>query len=332
MEKRRIGTSRIEVTPLIFGAWAIGGWKWGGTDRDEAIKAIHRAVDMGINAIDTAPVYGFGLSEEIIGKAIVGRRDRAYLFTKCGLRWDIKKGEYFYSSFDDKGNKIDMYRYSGKDGIIEECERSLRRLKTDYIDLYQIHWPDSTTPIEESMEAMLKLVEQGKVRYIGVSNYSLEQLKEARKYAEVVSDQVPYSMVNRGIEKDIIPYCIDNNIGILAYSPLQRGRLTGKVTLDYEFKDNDHRRDNPFFTRENRKKVLRLIEKIKPVAKNHSATISQVVLNWTVNRPGITAALVGTRNIKQAEENFSSLNFKLSREEIDLINRAVNETVLDVRY
>jgi len=332
MEKRRLGLSDIEVTPIIFGAWAIGGWKWGGTDKKEAIKAIHKGIDMGINSIDTAPAYGFGLSEEIIGEALVGRRDKINIFDKCGLRWDIQKGEFFYEALDFNERPFKMYRYSGKDSIIEECEKSLKRLKTDYIDLYQIHWPDSTTPIEESMEAMEKLKKDGKVREIGVSNYSLEQFKKAVSYASVVSNQLPFSMVDRHIEKDIIPYCTEKGFGILAYSPLQRGLLTGKITPEYKFKGNDHRKDNPFFTIENRIKVLKLIEKLKPIAKSHSITISQLVINWTVHHKGITAALVGTRNIKQAEENFSSLEFELTKNEIDEIDKWVYQTELDVKY
>ncbi len=330
MEKRKLGKSDIEITPLVYGAWAIGGWKWGGTDKEEAIRAIRKAFDMGINCIDTAPAYGFGLSEEIIGEAVKDFRDKIYIFDKCGLRWDIQKGEFFYEALDFEGRPFKMYRYSGKDGIIEECERSLKRLKTDYIDLYQIHWPDSTTPIEESMEAMEILRKQGKIRAIGVSNYSVDQLDRALKSAEVVSDQVPYSMVNRGIEEDIIPYCIKNNVGILAYSPLQRGLLTGKVTPDYRFKDDDHRKDNPFFTIENRKRVMKLIDEIKPIADKYGMTVSQLVINWTVNRPGITAALIGTRSVKQAEENFSSLNYSISGEDIEAINMAVEKVKLDV--
>ncbi|MCD6397274.1 MAG: aldo/keto reductase [Spirochaetaceae bacterium] len=332
MEKRKLGTSKIEVTPLIFGAWAIGGWKWGGTDKKEAIRAIHKAIDMGVNSIDTAPAYGFGLSEEIIGEALKGKRDRINIFNKCGLRWDVQKGEFFYEAKDFEGRSFKMYRYSGKEGIVEECERSLKRLKTDYIDLYQIHWPDSTTPIEESMEAMEKLKKEGKIRAIGVSNYSLEQFKKAVKSAEVVSNQLPFSMVDRHIEEDIIPYYLENGYAILAYSPLQRGLLTGKVTPDYKFKDDDHRKDNPFFTIENRKKVLLLIDKIKPIAESHGITVAQLVINWTVHHPGITAALVGTRNVKQAEENFDSLKVELSDEEMDQINKWVYQTNLEVSY
>jgi len=182
------------------------------------------------------------------------------------------------------------------------------------------------------MEAMEKLKKEGKIRAIGVSNYSLEQFKKAVKSAEVVSNQLPFSMVDRDIEKDIIPYCMENGYAILAYSPLQRGLLTGKVTPDYKFKDDDHRKDNPFFTIENRKKVLWLIDKIRPIAESHGVTVAQLVINWTVHHPGITAALVGTRNIKQAEENFDSLKFELSDDEIDQINKWVYQTNLEVSY
>jgi len=331
MELRNIGLSDIQVTPLTFGAWAIGGWQWGGdVDKKAAIDAIHRAIDMGINSIDTAPVYGLGLSEEIVGEAIKGLRDKVNIFTKCGIRWDIKKGEYFFDSNDLDGNPITLYKYSGKESIIEECERSLKRLNMDYIDLYQIHWPDSTTPIDESMEAMAKLLEDGKIRAAGVCNYEIKHLEEARTVLAIVSDQIPYSMVNRGIEKDVIPYCIKNNMGILAYSPLQRGLLTGKITPDYQFKGDDHRKENPFFTIENRKKVLNLLEKIKPIAEGHNATLAQVVLNWTVHRPGITTALVGTRNIKQAEDNFKALDFNLTEEEMAQITKWADETKLEI--
>jgi len=330
MELRKLGDSEIKITPLIFGAWAIGGFKWGGTDREAAVAAIKKAIDMGINGIDTAPIYGFGLSEEIVGEAINGIRDKVYVFTKCGLRWDLEKGEFFYETRDENGRTVRIYRYSGKEGIIFECEESLKRLKTDYIDLYQVHWPDSTTPIEETMEALDKLLKEGKIRAAGVSNYSVQQLDKARSVIDIISNQVPYSMVNRGIEADMVPYCIKNNVGILAYSPLQRGLLTGKITLEYQFKGDDHRKDNPFFTKENRIKVLELLEKIRPIAEDHNATLAQLVLAWTVRRPGITAALAGTRNPSQAEENFSALEIELSEDEMEEITRYADETKLDV--
>jgi len=331
MELRNIGSSDIQVTPLTFGAWAIGGWRWGGNvDKKAAIDAIHKAIDMEINSIDTAPVYGLGLSEEIVGEALESKRDKVNILTKCGLRWDIQKGEYFFDSNDLNGNPIKIYKYSGKESIIQECEKSLKRLKTDYIDLYQIHWPDSTTPIEESMEALQKLLKDGKIRAASVCNYEVKHLEEARSTLAIVSDQMPYSMVNRGIEKDVIPYCIKNKMGVLAYSPLQRGLLTGKVTPNYQFKGDDHRKDNPFFTIENRKKVLDLLAKIKPIAEGHNATVAQVILNWTVHRPGITTALVGTRNIKQAEENFKALDFKLTDNELTQITQWADETKLDI--
>jgi len=302
----------------------------GGTDKNAAIAAVRKAIDMGINSIDTAAVYGFGLSEDIVGEAAKGIRDKVNIFTKCGIRWDLQKGELFFDTTDVQGNPLTLYKYSGKKSIIEECERSLKRLGSDYIDLYQIHWPDLTTPIEESMEAMEKLLKDGNIRAAGASNYSVNQLESARSDIPIASDQVHYSMVNRDIEKDVIPYCIKNGVGVLAYSPLQRGLLTGKITSEYQFKGDDHRKDNSFFTVKNRKKVLALIEKIKPVAQSYNATVAQVVISWTIHRPGITSVLVGTRNVKQAEENFKALDIALTDEEVAQINRYADETKLDV--
>jgi len=230
MEFRKLGESDLKVSVVTFGAWAAGGWMWGGTERKDAIEAIQAAHDNGVTSIDTAPVYGQGLSEEIIGEAIKNiQRDKVQILTKYGMRWDLTKGVLGFKSKDINGKDIDIYKYAGKDSIIKECENSLRRLNTDYIDLYQIHWPDVTTPIAETMEAVEQLIEQGKVRYAGVCNYNAAQVKEAQEHINLVSNQVPYSMVLRNIEEDVVPFCITNNISILAYSPLQRGLLTGKI-------------------------------------------------------------------------------------------------------
>ena len=229
MEYRKLGESDLKVSVVTFGAWAAGGWMWGGTERKDAIEAIQAAHDNGVTSIDTAPVYGQGLSEEIVGEAIKNiPRDKVQILTKYGMRWDLTKGVLGFKSKDNNGNDIDIYKYAGKDSIVKECEDSLRRLNTDYIDLYQIHWPDVTTPIAETMEAVEQLIEQGKVRYAGVCNYNAAQVKEAQEHINLVSNQVPYSMVLRDIEEDVVPFCITNNISILAYSPLQRGLLTGK--------------------------------------------------------------------------------------------------------
>ena len=318
MKYKKVKNIEEEISVIGFGCWGISGPEfWEGTTDESSIKTIQKAVENGINLFDVAPVYGFGHAEEILGTALKGMRHKVLIATKCGLVWDEQKR---------------IKRNLTPKSIFKEIDDSLKRLKTDYIDLYQIHWPDSTTPIEESMEAMEKLKKEGKIRAIGVSNYSLEQFKKAVKSAEVVSNQLPFSMVDRHIEEDIIPYCLENGYAILAYSPLQRGLLTGKVTPDYKFKDDDHRKDNPFFTIENRKKVLLLIDKIRPIAESHGITVAQLVINWTVHHPGITAALVGTRNVKQAEENFDSLKVELSDEEMDQINKWVYQTNLEVSY
>ncbi|MGZ8525262.1 MAG: aldo/keto reductase, partial [Chitinophagaceae bacterium] len=242
MEYRQLGQSNLELSVITFGAWAIGGWMWGGAERKDAIDAIKASYNHGVTSIDTAPVYGQGLSEEIVGDAIQGiPRDKIQLLTKFGMRWDIRKGDFAFKSEDNAGKPIEIYKYAGKESIIKECEDSLRRLRTDYIDLYQIHWPDSTTPVEESMEAIALLLKQGKIRAAGVCNYSVAQMTEAEKTVSLASNQVPYSMVERTIEKELVPHCIEHNKSILAYSPLQRGILTGKIKPGHQFAPGDHR-------------------------------------------------------------------------------------------
>src|ERR1044072_6176396 len=200
MEYRQLGSSPVKASVITFGAWAIGGWMWGGSDRKEAVDAIKASYDAGVTSIDTAPAYGQGLSEEIVAEAIQGiPRNKVQILTKFGLRWDVKEGEFFFSSKDNDGRDIDMHKYASKESVIKECEDCLRRLKTDYIDLFQIHWPDSTTPIAETMEALLKLQEQGKILAAGVCNYSVALMKEAEKTISLASNQVPYSMVLRDI-------------------------------------------------------------------------------------------------------------------------------------
>jgi aryl-alcohol dehydrogenase-like predicted oxidoreductase len=326
MEYRKLGESNLELSVITYGAWAIGGWMWGGTERKDAIEAIHSSYDLGVTSIDTAPVYGQGLSEEIVGEAIKGiPRDKIQILTKYGMRWDTDKGEYFFSTKDSFGKEIKFHKYAAKESVMLECENSLKRLGTDYIDLYQIHWHDSTTPIEETMEAVSKLIEQGKVRYAGVCNYKVEWMKTAEKVVKLVSNQVPFSMVNRGIENEIVPYCIENKKSILAYSPLQKGLLTGKITTDYKFKPGDHRANDNFFSRENVLKINGFLEKIRPIAESKNATLAQLVINWTIERPGITIALVGARNSQQAVQNAKAINLKLSKEEIDFINKNLYE-------
>ncbi|MET0573267.1 MAG: aldo/keto reductase [Pedobacter agri] len=321
MEYRKIGNSDLELSAITFGAWAAGGWMWGSTDRNDAIKAIQAGYDLGVTSIDTAPIYGQGDSEEIVGEAVKGiARDKIQLVTKFGMRWDLEKGKLAMQTKNNDGKNIDVYKYAGKESVIFECEQSLKRLGTDYIDLYQIHWPDVTTPISETFEAVSRLIEQGKVRYAGVCNYDVAQLKEADQTLEIISNQIPFSMVNRAVEEEIIPFCLEHNKSVLAYSPMERGLLTGKMTTDYKFEEGDHRQGNKFFTPESIQKTNAFLAKLKPLAEEKNATLSQLVLRWTIERPGITIALVGARNEKQAIQNAEAINVKLSADEIQLIN------------
>ena len=330
MEYRKLGHSDLDVSVVTFGAWAAGGWMWGGTERSEAVKAIRAGFDYGVSSIDTAPAYGQGLSEEIVGEAIKDiPRDKVQILTKFGLSWAGTKGQFFFHSQDNQGKPIDIYRYSGKDGIIKECEASLKRLGTDYIDHYQIHWADPTTPVQETMEAVAQLIKDGKVRYAGVCNYDLALMKEAAKYINLVSDQVPYSMVNRGIEQELVPYLIDNNKSVLAYSPLQRGLLSGKIKPGHPFADGDTRAGLPHYSDKNIQLINAFLEKIQPLANDKDATLSQLVIRWTIEQPGITIALVGARNAAQSIENAKAAQIKLSSGEISFINSELDQLKLE---
>ncbi|MFC2089894.1 aldo/keto reductase [Bacteroidota bacterium] len=328
MKKVQLGKTDVYVTPLAFGAWAIGGWMWGGADKEDALDAIAASLDMGISSIDTAPAYGHGLSEELIGEVIKGRRDKVEILTKYGLRWDTLEGEFFFDTVHNDGHPVKMHRYASKEGVIWECEQSLKRLKTDYIDLYQIHWSDPTTPVEETMEAMDILQQQGKIRAAGVCNYDVELSKRAAACITLASNQVSYSMVNRAIEKEVAPWCIDEDVSILAYSPLQRGLLTGKITTDYIFEEGDTRPTTPYFSKENIYRVNSFLDRIRPMAEDKQATLGQLVTAWTLAQPGITVALVGARNRKQVTENARAMELSLSSEEVKTINEFLDQLEL----
>ena len=324
MNYRNLGETDLKCSVITFGAWAIGGWRWGGNDRRESVRAILTAYEHGITSIDTAPAYGQGLSEEIIAEALQQiPRDKVQILTKYGLRWDRKEGEFWFSSTSMDGSDIDLYKLSSAKNIIEECENSLKRLKTDYIDLYQAHWPDSTTPVSETMEAMIKLKEQGKIREAGVCNYSASQMKDAGETFTLASDQVPYSMIFRDIEKDLVPWCIENKKSIIAYSPLQRGLLTGKIKPGHIFGEGDHRQGLTYFSSENIERVNKMLDTLRPLANDKKATLAQLVLRWTIAQPGITIALAGARNEKQASENAKASDINLTSQEIDFINGQV---------
>jgi aryl-alcohol dehydrogenase-like predicted oxidoreductase len=331
MEKRRLGESDLEISEIAFGAWAIGGWMWGGSDSKDAIKAIETAVDNGMTTIDTASVYGFGLSEELVGKAIKGKRDKTQILTKFGMSWDKKEGEFYFSTKDNSGNEIDICKFASRKKVFQDCDDSLRRLKTDYIDLFQIHWPDLTTPVAETMEALEELIHKGKIRAAGVCNYSAELLGEAGKTIRLASNQVPYSMVRRDIEKDVVPFCIKNKMGIFAYSPLQRGLLSGKIKPGHKFNEGDSRPDTPYYKEPNLSNILAFLQKIRSIAEGHNVTLSQLVLNWTIQQPGITCALAGARNPAQVLENAGAAQFRLTTDEIKIINKYISDIQINTK-
>ena len=329
MKLRKLGNSEVMVTPMAFGAWAIGGWMWGGADDSDALEAIRAAYDAGITTIDTAPIYGFGKSEELVGKAMEGiPRDKYQLLTKFGMNWQSEEGEYYFDTKNEAGKPIKIYKWSTGKKVIQECEESLRRLKTDYIDLYQIHWPDGTTPIQETFETVSKLIKQGKVRAAGVCNYNTSQVDAALQTIHLASNQVPYSLINRDIEKEVIPQALKKNIGIIAYSPLQRGLLTGKIKPGHQFNEGDTREGNRFYSEENIKRVNALLNDIKPIAEKHNATLAQVIINWTMHRPAIACVLVGARNVKQVLDNAKAVSVSLSQDELDTITAIADSFTL----
>lgn len=321
MEYRKLGNSDLALSAITYGAFAIGGAMWGGNERKDSIASIQASLDHGVTSLDTAPFYGFGLSEEIIGEALKGRdRTKVQLLTKFGLVWDgsnASKGEHFFDA-QENGKIISVYKYAAKQSVIKEVEESLRRLKTDYIDLLQLHWPDATTPIDETMEAMNLLLQQGKIRAAGASNYNAGQLQEATKTLYPASNQVPYSMLNRAIEKELVPYTVSNNIGIIAYSPLERGLLSGKYFNDAKLKADDHR--NSYFGQFDPEKVKALLAALHPLAESKNATMAQLVLRWTSLQKGITVVLAGARNAEQAITNAKAMAIDLTTNELQMIN------------
>lgn len=326
MEYRKLGNTDLELSTITHGAFAIGGNMWGGNEKQDSIDSIHASLDHGVTSIDTAPFYGFGLSEEMIGEAIKGKdRSKIQLLTKFGLVWDGSnhgKGEFFFDA-EEEGKSIPVYKFASKENIIKEVEESLKRLATDYIDLLQLHWPDNTTAINETMEAMELLIQQGKIRAAGVSNYNVAQMEEANKTLQLASNQVSYSMLNRSIENDLVPYSLENNSGIIVYSPMERGLLTGKYFKDNKLKDNDHR--NGYFSQFDLNKVKIFLEKIEPMAQEKGASLSQLVLRWTTLQPAITVVLAGARNAQQAVENAKAMDITLSQEELNFINSALSK-------
>ena len=301
METRQLGNSDIQITPIIMGTWQAGKRMWAGIEDEESIKAIRQAVESGITTIDTAEVYGEGHSERIVAKALKDIRDKVVYVSKV------------------------FANHLKYDQVIEACHNSLQNLATDYLDLYQIHWPSGSfnsqvVPIEETMSALNQLKEQGKIRAIGVSNFSCTQLEEAAQYGQIDSLQPPYSLFWRQVETDAMPYCIANNISILAYSSLAQGLLTGKFGLDHQFAEGDHRSKNKLFQGENYQRAQQALEKLRPIAQIHNCTLAQLSLAWLIAQPQ-TQAIAGARNAQQAEDNAKAASVNLSPEELQAIDR-----------
>jgi len=289
MDKRTFGNTDIQVTPVGLGTWAIGGWMWGGTDEAQSIDTIHRAIDKGIGLVDTAPVYGFGRSEEIVGKALSdGRRDQVALATKVALNWN------------DDHDKV--WRDASASRIQREVEDSLKRLQTDRIDIYQVHWPDPKTPMEETARALEKLYQAGKIRAIGVSNFTPSQMDELQKSVPLHSLQPPYNLFEREIEQDILPYCRENGIATITYGGLCRGFLTGKMREDTQFTGDDLRKNDPKFQGDRYRQYLNAVAELDAFARErYQKSVLALALRWLVDQPGVTTALWGARRPEQLD-------------------------------
>lgn len=312
MKTRSLGTSDLQITPILMGTWQAGKRMWSGIDDNESINAIKAAVEAGITTIDTAEVYGEGHSEQVIAKAVSAIRDRLVYASKV------------------------FANHLQYDAVIEACDRSLTNLQTDYIDLYQIHWPSGSfgseaVPIEETMKALNKLKQDGKIRAIGVSNFSRAQLEEAAKYGRIDSLQPPYSLFWRKVEKDAAPYCVENSISILAYSPMAQGLLTGKFSPGHQFDTEDHRSANVLFQGKNFERAQNALEQLRPIAQSHNCTLAQLSLAWLIAQPQANA-IAGARNAEQAQDNAKAASVELSPNElkqIDAIGKQVTEHLDD---
>ena len=321
MLSRPLGNTELMASNVVFGAWAIGGWKWGGTDADESIAAIRAALDAGVNCIDTAAVYGFGLSEQLVGQAIKGyAREEILLATKCGLRWDIETPALHAES---EGKRI--FRTLSRDSIHWEVDQSLQRLGTDYIDLYQTHWSDPNTPADEVLETFDELMKSGKVRAVGFCNSSAEDLASGGAKVGFASDQEKYSLLDRERDADNLPVVEDYGLSFLAYSPLAQGLLTGAVTHDRQFSNTDLRTGNPRFSATSRTRVAKVTQAINIIAKDHGVSTGQAVLAWTLQQPGVSHVLAGTRNVEQAKHNAAAGDVVLGQDALAAITEAANQ-------
>jgi aryl-alcohol dehydrogenase-like predicted oxidoreductase len=314
MQKRELGNTGMQITPVGFGSWAIGGgdwaYGWGSQDDGDAIAAIERAAELGINWIDTAAVYGLGHSEELVAKAVAGMKNRPWIFTKCSLVWDAR---------GQMGNSLKA------DSIRRECEASLKRLSADTIDLYQIHWPNPDGDIEEGWEEMARLKEEGLVRHIGVSNFTVDQLQRIIPIAPVASVQPPYSMLRPAIEQTLLPYCQEQNIGVIVYSPMLSGMLSGAMTRERaaNFSADDWRRNNKEFQEPRLSANLELVELLKQIGAPYGRSAGEVAIAWTLRHPAVTGAIVGGRNVAQVDGVVGAAEFRLGMDELERITKFI---------
>lgn len=315
MEYRPFGKLDLRVSAVGLGTWVMGGWLWGSADEKEAEAAVEAAIAGGVTLIDTAPVYGFGVAEEIVGRVVkrLKARDRVVLATKFGLEWDKKKQT--------------IKRNSSCARLLKEIDDSRKRLKTDVIDIYQVHWPDESVPFQETMENLYRLYLSGVIRAIGVSNFSVAQMTECMKSAPLHSLQPPYNLFERGIEEEILPFCQKNAIAVLSYGAICRGLLSGKFKTGQQFPPEDIRSWDPKFRHGTIEKYLAAAERLKTIAKEKKATTSQLAIQWAARRTGVTAALAGARNVRQARENAGAFGFELNAEDMARIEAIVAEEV-----
>jgi aryl-alcohol dehydrogenase-like predicted oxidoreductase len=317
MRTRQLGSSELHLSTIGFGSWALGGggWAfgWGAQDDEQSIQAIHRALDLGVNWIDTAAVYGLGHAEEIVARALGGRSERPLIATKCGLRW--------------RSNRK-IYPCLSAESVRHEAEESLRRLRVDVIDLYQIHWPNPPAALEEAWATIARLVEEGKVRYAGVSNFSVDQIEKLRAIHPVTSLQPPYSMLKREIESELLDYCAQNSIGVIAYSPMYCGLLTG--AFDHErlsrLAADDWRHKDPAFREPTFSKVLELVDRLRPLAERQNRSLAELAIAWVLSRPEVTAAIVGGRRVEQVEQTTPAGSWQLSQGDVDEIEGILRES------
>ena len=307
MQTRQLGKTDLYITPIGFGTWAVGGGQWAGgwgpQDDQQSIAAINRALDLGMNWIDTAPAYGLGRAEQVVARALKGRSERPYIFTKCAIRWHPDRS---------------LYNSLTAQSVREEVENSLRRLETDVIDLYQIHWPDPEPEIEEGWATLAELKQEGKVRFIGVSNFNVEQMRRVAAIAPIDTLQPPYSLIKRDIEQEILPFAERQRIGVIVYSPMMSGLLTGKMTRERvaNFPEDDWRRNDPEFQEPRLSQNLDLVERLRAIGERHGRSPGEVAIAWTLGHPAVTGAIVGGRRPEQVDGIIGAAEFRLSEAEV----------------